>query len=140
MHGLPYSGLSYRERALYASLLAELLIFVPYFVGVAMHPGGPLTPLFVRVVLFIVAIVALEIGVAVTTRHRQVDERDRLINWRSCKVAYVALILCLSGMIGLADGHAAVAFDVLVNGLMGSMLLAYTVHLGTMLVMYRRGM
>jgi len=134
------SGLSYRERALYVSLLAELLIFVPYFVSVAMHPGGSLTPLFVRVVLFIVTIVVLEIVVAVTTRHRQVDERDRLINWRSCKVAYVALILCLSGMIGLADGHAVVASSVLINEIMASGLVAYTVHIGTMLVMYRRWM
>jgi hypothetical protein len=133
-------NLSYRERALYASLLAVLLIFVPYFAGVAMHPGGSLAPLFVRVVLFIVTIVALEIVVAVTTRHRQVDERDKFINWRSCKVAYVALILCVSGMIGLTDGHAAVASNVLVNEMMASVFAAYTVQVVTMLVMYRRWM
>lgn len=131
---------SYRERALYASLLVELLIFVPYFVGVVRHPAESLTPLFVRVVLFLAAVVVLEIVVAVTTRHRQVDERDKLINWRSSKVAYAALIVCLSGMIALADGHASVASGVLINELMGAVFVAYAVQVVTMLVMYRRSM
>lgn len=131
---------SYRERALYASLLVELLIFVPYFVGVVRHPVESLAPLFVRVVLFLAAVVVLEIVVAVTTRHRQVDERDKLINWRSSKVAYAALIVCLSGMIALADGHASVASGVLINELMGAVFVAYAVQVVTMLVMYRRSM
>jgi len=131
-------NLSYREKALYASLVVELLIFGPYFVEVTMHSGGSLTPLFVRVFLFIGAIVAMEIAVAISTRHRQVDERDRLINLRGSKLAYMALLVCLSGMIGLAGEHGSVASGVLINELMASVFAAYTVHLVTMLVMYRR--
>jgi hypothetical protein len=133
-------NLSYREKALYGSLVAELLIFGPYFARVAMHPDGSLLPLFVRVVLFIVGVVVVEILVAVSTRHRQVDERDRLINWRSCRVAYMALIVCLSGMIGLAAEHDAVASSVVINEIMASVFAAYTVQVVTMLVMYRRSM
>ena len=138
MEALMMMSLSYPERALYGSLGVELLIFGPYFVHEAMHPGGSLTPLFTRVILFVVGVVVMEILVAVSTRHRQVDERDRLINWRSSKVAYAALILCLSGMIGLAGAHEAVASSVLINELMAAVFVAYAVQVVTMLVMYRR--
>lgn len=131
-------NLSYREKALYASLVVELLIFGPYFVHEAMHPSGSLTPLFARVILFIAGVVVMEILVAVSTRHRQVDERDKLINWRSSKLAYAVLILCMSGMIGLAGAHDTVASNVLINEIMASVFAAYTVHVVTMLVMYRR--
>jgi hypothetical protein len=133
-------SLSYREKALYASLAVELLVFVPYFTREALHPGRSLAPLFGRVMVFLVGVVAMEVLVAVSTRHRQVDERDRVINARSCKLAYVALIVCVSAMIGVLGSQEMVRTTVVINDLMASVFVAYAVQVVVQLVMYRRTM
>jgi len=79
-------SLSYREKSLYASLAAELLVYGPYFIH--HHQQG------INVVAgMIAAIIALQIiaqsAIAVFTRNRLTDERDRLIELRGYRAGYI---------------------------------------------------
>ena len=94
-------SLSYREKSLYASLAAELLVYGPYFIH--HHQQG------INVVAgMIAAIIALQIiaqsAIAVFTRNRVTDERDRLIELRGYRAGYItfaSLMLLGLGMLWL---------------------------------------
>ena len=91
------SGLSYREKSLYASLLAELIVYGPYFIR--HHQQG-----INRVAGMIAAIIVLQIiaqsAIAAFTRNRITDERDRLIELRGYRAGYLTLATLM--VVGLA--------------------------------------
>ena len=69
-------SLSYREKTLYASLAAEVVVYGPYFF---LHQQNSVNKVAGMIVAIIVLQIILQSAIAVFTRNRVTDERDRLI-------------------------------------------------------------
>lgn len=99
------TSLSYREKTLYASLAAELVVYGPYFF---LHRQNSVN----KVTGMIVAIIALQIilqsVIAVLTRNRVTDERDRLIELRGYRAGYLVLASLMVIGLGMLWFHATV--------------------------------
>jgi hypothetical protein len=82
------AALSYREKSLYASLAAELVVYGSYFF---LHQQNSVN----KVVGVIVGIIALQAVmqaiIALMTRNRVTDERDRLIELRGYRAGYLTI-------------------------------------------------
>ncbi len=99
-------SLSYQEKSLYGTLAADLIVYVPYFVYL-MHNPTTLTHIVGTIVLLIVAQIVLQSGIAIATRNRITDERDREIAALGYRAGYFTLVgLILTGM-GLLWVHTA---------------------------------
>ena len=92
-------SMSFREKSAWASLAVMLAVYVPYFVHVfrlfrrGELKGGVLLGQFVGAVVFqVFLLIVVHIVIAIQSRQQQADERDRAIEARSYKIAYVALI------------------------------------------------
>src|SRR6266702_1759918 len=98
------SSLSYREKSLYASLAAELIVYGPYFIH--HHQQG-----LNRVAGMIAAIIVLQIiaqsAIAAFTRNRLTDERDRLIELRGYRAGYLTFVSLMVFGLGLLWLHTA---------------------------------
>src|ERR1700679_1411283 len=81
-------SLSYRERSLYASLVAELIVYGPYFV---LHHQNTVNKVAGMIVSIIALQVILQTAIAVVTRNRMTDERDSLIELRGYRAGYLTL-------------------------------------------------
>ena len=79
------TSLSYREKSLYASLVAELLVYGPYFF---LHQQNSVNKVAGMIVAIIVLQVILQSIIAALTRNRITDERDRLIELRGYRAGY----------------------------------------------------
>ena len=90
-------GLSYREKSLYASLVAELVVYGPYFF---LHHQNSLNKVVGMIVAIIVLQVVLQTIIALWTRNRVTDERDRLIELRGYRVGYLTFASLM--VVGLA--------------------------------------
>ncbi len=99
------TALSYREKTLYASLIAELVVYGPYFF---LHQQNSVN----KVAGMIMAIIALQIilqsVIAALTRNRITDERDRLIELRGYRAGYLALASLMVIGLGMLWFHATV--------------------------------
>ena len=82
------TGLSYRERSLYASLAAELVVYGPYFF---LHRQNSVNKVAGMIVGIIVLQIILQSLIAALTRNRVTDERDRLIELRGYRAGYLTL-------------------------------------------------
>jgi hypothetical protein len=138
------STLSYQEKSLYGTLAADLLVYVPYFVYVMHHPTT-LTHIVGTIILLIVAQIILQSIIAIASRNRITDERDRQIAGLGFRNAYFALVgMILVGM-GMLWVHAVMG---LVNpnhmGLhflsvfLGMVVISELVKIITQLIAYRR--
>ena len=81
-------SLSYREKTLYASLAAELVVYGPYFF---LHQQNSVNKIAGMIVGIIVLQIILQSIIAAVTRNRVTDERDRLIELRGYRAGYLAL-------------------------------------------------
>src|ERR1700734_4216202 len=99
------TSLSYREKSLYASLAAELFVYGPYFF---LHHENSVN----KVAGMIIAIIALQIilqsVIAVLTRNRVTDERDRLIELRGYRAGYLMVASLMMIGLGMLWFHATV--------------------------------
>jgi hypothetical protein len=138
------STLSYQEKSLYGTLAADLLVYIPYFVYVMHHPTT-LTHIVGTIILLIVAQIVLQSIIAIASRNRITDERDRQIAGLGFRNAYFALVgMILVGM-GMLWVHAVMG---LINpnhmGLhflsvfLGMVVISELVKIITQLVAYRR--
>jgi hypothetical protein len=100
------SSLSYQEKSLYGSLVAELVVYVPYFVYAGSHAAS-LSRLVGTIVLVIVAQMVLQGAIAAATRNRLTDERDRMIALRGYRAGYVTLVSATVLGLGALWVHAA---------------------------------
>ncbi|MFZ0301936.1 MAG: hypothetical protein WAL75_04595 [Terracidiphilus sp.] len=91
------SGLSYREKTLYASLVAEILVYGPYFF---LHQKNSVNKVAGMIIAIIVLQVILQLIIAAFSRNRMTDERDRLIELRGYRAGY--LVVASLMVIGLA--------------------------------------
>ena len=90
-------SLSYREKTLYASLAAEILVYGPYFF---LHQQNSVNKVAGMIIAIIVLQVVLQLIIAAFTRNRRTDERDRLIELRGYRAGY--LVIATLMVIGLA--------------------------------------
>jgi len=137
-------SLSYQEKSLYGELLADLAVFIPYFV--LLHMQYPTVSFIARAVtLLILARILLQIIIALATRNRLKDERDRLIRLRGYRAGYLTIVvIMLFGMAALwlhtslgqmNPAHMALHF---LSVFFGVLMVAEIVKTITQLVAYRR--
>ena len=91
------ASLSYREKTLYASLVAEILVYGPYFF---LHQQNSVNKVAGMIIAIIVLQVVLQLIIAAFTRNRVTDERDRLIELRGYRAGY--LVIATLMVVGLA--------------------------------------
>lgn len=138
------STLSYQEKSLYGTLAANLLVYVPYCVYV-MHNPTTLTHIIGTIILLIVAQIILQSIIAIATRNRITDERDRQIaglGYRNAYFGLVSMILLGMGMLwlhavhGLIDpNHMGLHF---LSVFFGMVVISDFIKIVTQLVAYRR--
>jgi hypothetical protein len=85
----PMTSLSYQEKSLYGSLVAELVVYVPYFV---MHRDNTVNHVAGMIMSIIVLQIILQSLIAAFTRHRTTDERDKLIQLRGYRAGYLTVV------------------------------------------------
>lgn len=98
-------SLSYREKTLYASLAAEVLVYGPYFF---LHRQNSINKVAGMIIAIILLQVILQSIIAALTRDRITDERDRLIELRGYRAGYVSLAVLMVTGLGMLWFHAAV--------------------------------
>lgn len=110
------TNLSYREKTLYASLAAELVVYGPYFF---LHQQNSVNKVAGMIVGIIVLQIILQSLIAALTRNRVTDERDRLIELRGYRAGYLALASLMVVGLGLLWFHATVGHLQLDNRMVG---------------------
>jgi hypothetical protein len=138
--------LSYREKSLYASLVAELLVYGPYFF---LHRQNSINNVAGMIVAIIVLQVALQLIIALFTRNRVTDERDHLIELRGYRAGYLTFATLMVVGLGLLWFHATHAnFDLqshmvglhFLNVFFGMLVIADITKTATQIVSYRRAL
>jgi len=137
-------SLSYREKSLYGELLADLAVFVPYFIYIHMrHPT--MSVIAAAVTLLILARILLQAVIALATRNRLKDERDNLIRLRGYRVGYLTIVIVMllgTGMIWLHTSHNDINPDHMAlhffSVFIAVLMLAEVVKTIVQLVAYRR--
>jgi uncharacterized membrane protein len=138
-------SLSYQEKSLYGEFLADAAVFLPYFVLI--HRPQQLTVSLIAgyILVLIVAQIVLQAIIAILTRNRLTDERDRLIRLRGYRAGYFTVIgfmtvgvaaLWLHTALGqLNPAHLALHF---LSVFFAVLMLAELVKTATQLIAYRR--
>jgi len=99
-------SLSYQEKSLYGALVANLSVFVPYFVLI--HTGYPTVNFIAATITVLIAAqIALQGVIALATRNRLKDERDRLIRLRGYRAAYLTVLALMVLGMGALWVHTA---------------------------------
>jgi len=97
----PMPSLSYREKSLYGELLADLAVFLPYFVYIHLH-NPTVAFIAATITILIVIQIVIQAIIAIATRNRLKDERDRLIRLRGYRAGYITIVaFMLFGMAAL---------------------------------------
>jgi hydrogenase-4 membrane subunit HyfE len=99
------TGLSYREKSLYASLVAELLVYGPYFF---LHQQNSVNKVAGMIVGIIVLQILVQSVIAMFSRNRMTDERDRLIELRGYRAGYLTVASLMVLGLALLWFHATV--------------------------------
>jgi len=148
--------MSFREKSAWASLLAMLVAFVPYFVQVArsltqgsLQIATVLGAFVAAMALQIALAVIMHIMIALRTKEERKDERDVAIASKSYKHAYVAaafsvmlLIGCLlwDAFIGDPRASARLLTPLAVSQLLfACFVLSEATRYATQAICYRRG-
>lgn len=105
MERIAMASLSYREKSLYASLVAELALYGTFLV---LHGQGSLNQVAGLIAAIIVVQIVLQLAIAALTRNRVTDERDRLIELRGYRAGYVTLATLMVVGLGLLWFHAVI--------------------------------
>ena len=134
-------SLTFQEKSLYGSLAAEVLVYGAYFVHNHHTTANHVAGLIFGIIVLQIIIQSI---IAIVTRNRLTDERDRLIAFRGYRAGYFALVtgilsaltlLWAHAVAGLINpNHAAIHF---INVLFAVLVLAELVKTITQLVSYR---
>jgi len=139
-------SLSYREKTLYASLVAELVVYGPYFF---LHQQNSLNKVAGMIVAIIVLQIVLQSAIAIFTRNRVTDERDHLIELRGYRAGYFTIATLMVIGLGALWFHAAAGqlhIDSRMMGLhflsvfFGALVISDITKTVTQLVAYRRAL
>ena len=99
------ASLSYREKSLYASLIAEVVIYVPYFF---LHGHDSVVKVAAMIIGIIILQVILQTVIAAYTRNRLTDERDRQIELRGYRAGYFTFASLMLLGLALLWFHASI--------------------------------
>jgi hypothetical protein len=137
-------SLSYQEKSLYGALAADLIVYVSYFVFVAGH--ATLNRIVGTIITLIVVQIILQSLIAIFSRNRLTDERDRVVKARGYRAGYFALVTGVLAALALLWVHAVLGFINpshaaihLINVLFAVLVLAELVKIVTQLIAYRVG-
>ncbi len=97
-------SLSYREKTLYASLIAEILVYGSYFF---FHRENSVNKVAAMILGIIVLQALVQGAIALFTRNRVTDERDRLIELRGYRAGYLTIATLMVVGLALLWFHAA---------------------------------
>jgi hypothetical protein len=137
-------SLSYREKSLYASLVAELVVYGPYFF---FHHENTVNKVAGMIVAIIVLQIILQSLIAAFTRHRLTDERDKLIELRGYRAGYLTIASLMVLGLGALWFHTASGdfqFESRMVGLhflnvfFGMLVISDVVKTATQIIAYRR--
>jgi hypothetical protein len=137
-------GLSYREKTLYASLAAELIVYGPYFF---LHQENSVNKVAGMIIAIIGLQIMLQLVIAAFTRNRVTDERDRLIELRGYRAGYLVIASLMVIGLGMLWFHATMGhlhLDSRMVGLhflsvfFGMLVIADITKTATQIVAYRR--
>jgi EamA domain-containing membrane protein RarD len=140
------TSLSYREKSLYASLAAEVFVYGPYFF---LHQQNSVNKVAGMIIGIIVLQVILQSVIAVLTRNRVTDERDRLIELRGYRAGYLTIASLMVVGLAMLWFHATVGhlrLDSRMVGLhflsvfFGMLVIADITKTATQIVVYRRAL
>jgi hypothetical protein len=140
------ADLSYREKTLYASLAAELLVYGPYFF---LHQQNSVNKVAGMIVTIIALQTVLQLVIAVVTRDRMKDERDRLIELRGYRAGYLTIATLMVVGLGMLWFHATYGHIHLDSGMVGlhflsvffgMLVIADIVKTAAQIVAYRRAL
>jgi hypothetical protein len=140
------TGLSYREKSLYASLVAEVLVYGSYFF---LHRQNSIDKVAGMIIAIIVLQIVLQSIIAASTRNRITDERDRLIELRGYRAGYLTLFSLMVLGLGMLWFHATIGrlpLDSRMIGLhflsvfFGMLVVADITKTATQIVAYRRAL
>jgi len=140
------TSFSYREKSLYASLAAEVLVYGPYFF---LHRQNSINKVAGMIIAIIVLQIILQSIIAASTRNRITDERDRLIELRGYRAGYLTFASLMVLGLGMLWFHATVGrlpFDNRMMGLhflsvfFGMLVVADITKTATQIVAYRRAL
>ena len=140
------TSLSYREKSLYASLAAEIVVYGPYFF---LHQQNSVNKVAGMILAIIVLQVILQSIIAAVTRNRVTDERDHLIELRGYRAGYLTIASLMVLGLGLLWFHAAfghLRLDSRMAGLhflsvfFGMLVIADITKTATQIVSYRRAL
>jgi hypothetical protein len=139
-------NLSYREKSLYASLAAELFVYGPYFF---LHHENSVNKVAGMIIAIIVLQMILQSIIAIATRNRVTDERDRLIELRGYRAGYLTIASLMVIGLGMLWFHATVGhlrLDSRMVGLhflsvfFGMLVISDITKTATQIVAYRRAL
>jgi hypothetical protein len=140
------TGLSYREKSLYASLVAEVLVYGSYFF---LHRQNSIDKVAGMIIAIIVLQIVLQSIIAASTRNRITDERDRLIELRGYRAGYLTLFSLMVLGLGMLWFRATIGrlpLDSRMIGLhflsvfFGMLVVADITKTATQIVAYRRAL
>jgi hypothetical protein len=140
------SSPSYRQKTLYASLAAELIVYGSYFF---LHRQNSLNKVAGMIIAIIVLQIVLQSVIAAITRNRVTDERDRLIELRGYRAGYLVFASLMVIGLGLLWFHAVIGHLPLDNPKMGlhflsvffgMLVIADITKTATQIVTYRRAL
>ena len=142
---LSMPSLSYQEKSLYGALVADLAVFVPYFVLIHKNPHPSINLIAGAITVLIIAQIILQTIISIASRNRMTDERDHLILLRGYRAGYftvVSLMVLLMGMLWVHSSlgqinpsHMALHF---LSVFFAVLMLAEVVKTITQLIAYRR--
>lgn len=137
-------SLSYREKTLYASLAAELIVYGPYFF---LHQQNSVNKVAGMIIAIIALQVILQLVIAAFTRNRVTDERDRLIELRGYRAGYLVIASLMVIGLGMLWFHSTMGHLRLDSGMIGlhflsvffgMLVIADITKTATQIVAYRR--
>jgi hypothetical protein len=140
------TSLSYREKTLYASLAAELLVYGPYFF---LHRQNSVNKVAGMIIGIIVLQTILQSIISAFTRNRVTDERDRLIELRGYRAGYLTIASLMVVGLGMLWFHATLGHLRLDNRMIGlhflsvffgMLVIADITKTATQIVAYRRAL
>jgi len=140
------TSLSYREKSLYASLAAEIVVYGPYFF---LHQQNSVNKVAGMIIAIIVLQTILQSAIAILTRNRMTDERDRAIELRGYRAGYLTIASLMVVGLGMLWFHATVGHLQLENRMVGlhflsvffgMLVIADITKTATQLVAYRRAL
>jgi len=141
-------SLSYQERSLWGSLVAELVVYLPYFV-LNLHRANSINKVAGTIFSIIVLQIILQSIIAAVTRHRMKDERDRLIQLRGYRAGYLTLASLMVLGLGMLWFHSSRGdFPIhagfvglhFLNVFFGMLVISDIVKTVTQIVAYRRAL